>query len=72
MAPLDTVHPEHTGSLPSMAPLDTVHPEHKTVVYTHGFMYSRQAWVIYADVSTAGAALETITIAGRTKRPFNS
>ena len=29
MAPLDTVHPEHVGSLPSMAPLDTVHPEHK-------------------------------------------
>jgi len=26
----------------------------------------------YAEVSTAGAALETITIAGRINRPFNS
>lgn len=26
----------------------------------------------YAEVSTAGAALDTITMAGRTKRPFNS
>jgi hypothetical protein len=32
MAAPDTVHPEHTGSMPSMAAPDTVHPEHKKAI----------------------------------------